>query len=1179
MGDTLVDNPELKDKIAKFLSEIEQDGPVSGALADGSEASARTVKSIASLNRIFASLDQLEDLLQLLLEGWEPPRVVTIGAENSGKSTILERLCMMPLFPHHAETCTRLPIRVSVRRSAVQLPPTLEVWDTTARQQVGATRTIPLTNGDIDIRDTMDAVIREQNGEVSGVSLDREIRVSLFSPSLPPMNLLDLPGIVENPADVAEHTRELIRRYSTDRRDLSMFLVIIEATSSARNSTAMSVVTERGLTDRCIGVITKCDKLTNEEEWPKVDQQLSNETAEGTIPLVPHGYVATMNKALKLREGETCHARLIRQAQEEVRWFRDEEQAHDGYGSMVDADLATTEALTAKLNHMYIDYVIVSWIPKTIQQLLLELNKCVHEMRELGLPASPGALKDASELQATAQAVARAIVQPCCDAALDDFLTNTLQPLEAALRRALTPTTTTLPVQSGCTHLESLRSQMKALVREHCGLDRLRTRWKSSLVTAFKDNSMPFRLQRFPGYIAALIAALECRAPYLREDLFEAIDHLVDTSLTIQSALLDVAVQLDARPATVTLSFHDIGAIVGRLVVVVAGAFVYGGEVESTIEKVARSTFENGGDSEQVQERETCHSNRLAIQHRHSQIEGAVRHLLHIVAEAKTGVEAVDTTTPLLELMKTVLPDASDALLQVYVPDCRLEFHSERSICGKPSLFRIVSYDASGKTLVSGGLEFDVKVLQAGSACDVINASTNVAYDCLGGYDGSFTVPWSECSDGMASRDYEVAVMLLGRQLPGSPHRVTVQTVPHCRLEFQGKNHICGEPLFFKIVCCDAAGKELAIAELDFDVKVSRAGRSDNVVSTNVAYDSLGVYSGSFTVPWSELSHDGASRNYEVAVMLLGRLLPGGPHQVRVQTVPHCRLEFQSQRHKCGAPVPFRIVCYAAKAAKKLVIPGLKFGVEVSRPETLGNVTSVTWASMGRNYCGSFTIPVTERSDCVRSRSYEVKVVLPGCIKPRYSCEVTCKVMEDAVQYVMAKNDPYSYHGNLAIPQDWTGQKPLRTDAFGSDGSCTYRIVTVTSGKLTVSASIATGGDDNQHFGIVPEKEDGTCYTTLRGQNGICVRHGDYPYVNGQQECVFSSNSTRPFYLKGCTTTMVVCLPQSGPRTVSFWENSSEPIGEATFTTREVPEGPLTIAVGLYGNSAAITSILWSPAT
>ena len=127
-----------------------------------------------------------------------------IGRENSGKSTVLERLCMIPLFPHDRTICTRMAIRIKIRHSATVLPPTLEVWDTRADQQLVQRRCIPLVSGNVDIQSAMREVIASMDGAAAelGISEHHEIRVSILSPDLPPMNLVDLPGIVEVPENL-----------------------------------------------------------------------------------------------------------------------------------------------------------------------------------------------------------------------------------------------------------------------------------------------------------------------------------------------------------------------------------------------------------------------------------------------------------------------------------------------------------------------------------------------------------------------------------------------------------------------------------------------------------------------------------------------------------------------------------------------------------------------------------------------------------------------------------------------------------------------------------------------------------------------------------------------------------------------------------------------------------------
>ena len=58
------------------------------------------------------------------LAGWQPPRVVVVGNQSEGKSAILERLCMMPLFPRSKSLCTSVPVKISTRCGAVPRPPT-----------------------------------------------------------------------------------------------------------------------------------------------------------------------------------------------------------------------------------------------------------------------------------------------------------------------------------------------------------------------------------------------------------------------------------------------------------------------------------------------------------------------------------------------------------------------------------------------------------------------------------------------------------------------------------------------------------------------------------------------------------------------------------------------------------------------------------------------------------------------------------------------------------------------------------------------------------------------------------------------------------------------------------------------------------------------------------------------
>ena len=66
------------------------------------------ITSLSKLDRIFQIMDPLRKFLQQLTPGkeWSPPQIIVMGNESSGKSTILERIAMMPLFPTSEGTKT-----------------------------------------------------------------------------------------------------------------------------------------------------------------------------------------------------------------------------------------------------------------------------------------------------------------------------------------------------------------------------------------------------------------------------------------------------------------------------------------------------------------------------------------------------------------------------------------------------------------------------------------------------------------------------------------------------------------------------------------------------------------------------------------------------------------------------------------------------------------------------------------------------------------------------------------------------------------------------------------------------------------------------------------------------------------------------------------------------------------
>ena len=75
-----------------------------GGRAAEPAASAPHILSVEALGRFLEAIDPIRDLLDTTLDGWEPPQVVVIGGQSDGKSTLLERITMLPVFPKDANS-------------------------------------------------------------------------------------------------------------------------------------------------------------------------------------------------------------------------------------------------------------------------------------------------------------------------------------------------------------------------------------------------------------------------------------------------------------------------------------------------------------------------------------------------------------------------------------------------------------------------------------------------------------------------------------------------------------------------------------------------------------------------------------------------------------------------------------------------------------------------------------------------------------------------------------------------------------------------------------------------------------------------------------------------------------------------------------------------------------------
>lgn len=242
------------------------------------------------LQHKFEKLDAIERvraaLKDVVGEKLTVPGIVVVGAQSSGKSSVLEHATGLA-FPRGEGTCTRVPTTVSVEC----VPDSEATGVTCATDAAYETHRRDLA---VDDADGFAAAIRELTDELApaGAISDRPIFVKYRKHGVgPTFTLTDCPGITclsKTQLDIEKTTTDLTRSMIA-ANDETLVLVVLPATEDFQNSKALKIAEQEdpeGL--RTIGIVTKIDNLPP-------GSRIVEHMAGADHPL-RHGYYAVRNR-------------------------------------------------------------------------------------------------------------------------------------------------------------------------------------------------------------------------------------------------------------------------------------------------------------------------------------------------------------------------------------------------------------------------------------------------------------------------------------------------------------------------------------------------------------------------------------------------------------------------------------------------------------------------------------------------------------------------------------------------------------------------------------------------------------------------------------------------------------------------------------------------------------------
>lgn len=324
--------------------------------------------SFGKIKTIFQQLADEQDILK----DYTLPKVLLIGNETAGKSSLIENITKCQIFTRGPGFCTRAPVRLVLKNGIPSYSVTHTTHDTNLKQVLNFVNKY-------EIHCAVDNIM---NSIPVTKVCEAEIIVEITDADMPNFEFIDLPGIKEFPKEIAEATINITRKYLETNKDSIIICVVPCSTQSLTSCRSIAFIKEYDMEQNCILALTMMDKVCEDDIEELLVKRLIGVSDElNSFKFA--GVVGVINRLHKNSKS------LIDNDVFEEKWINEKvinclPTQYIDYKETIN-NRTTLPKLLQVMDKIYTSSIKNIWKPKIIESLTSKQDEIIKKISDLGV--------------------------------------------------------------------------------------------------------------------------------------------------------------------------------------------------------------------------------------------------------------------------------------------------------------------------------------------------------------------------------------------------------------------------------------------------------------------------------------------------------------------------------------------------------------------------------------------------------------------------------------------------------------------------------------------------------------------------------------------------------------------------------------------------------------------------